>query len=582
MRSIVRIYNDIFKLAPFSAIITILHFIANAAAPAFVTIVFAEIFDAAEKVLNNGSSNNELYFYAILYLAVRFGMDLLNYLFSVTVNTGVFEKGTMHFRIALYEKAAKLPLILYEDAELLNCKQRAEQAVDDEILPMIFYQSLEVMSSAAATLSVAIVLTQYSIWLFPLAFLSVLPFLAARLVRGKEFFHVKSAQAKKTRLLSYLWGLFTTKQSMKEMRVMGFDHYITNKWHETRDEVNEEIWTVEKKEAISLMLCDGFRILGYGASIAIVLLLVAKGDVRLGVLGASITAFLSLQNTMKSFLISFGQMPEMILFAKNYYSFLDRKNEHDGTTVFTGLQKEIVLKNVTFSYPNSNKPALDGINLVIKKGEKVAILGENGSGKTTLAKVLLGLYPVDKGSVLYDGTPAADFTGDSFYKRVTAIAQDYASYSLTLRENVALSDVSRLHNDIDIRAALQNAGVEKIGELDDMMGREFSGLELSSGQWQRLAIARGLFKNSEIILLDEPTSSLDPLIETEILTKFVEVAKDKTALLISHRVGLCKLVDKIIVLKDGKVVEIGTHDSLLDAGRVYAHLYQSQEFWYIA
>ena len=182
---------------------------------------------------------------------------------------------------------------------------------------------------------------------------------------------------------------------------------------------------------------------------------------------------------------------------------------------------------------------------------------------------------------MYDGAEVGDFTRDSFYSAVSAIAQDFVSYNLTLRENIAISDLPRLADDTSVKAALANAGIDKGADLDEAMGREFGGLELSGGEWQKLAIARGLFKNSELIVLDEPTSALDPLVETEILSKFIEAAKDKTALIISHRVGLCKLVDRIIVMKEGEIAECGAHETLLAAEGEYAKLYQSQAKWYV-
>ncbi len=239
------------------------------------------------------------------------------------------------------------------------------------------------------------------------------------------------------------------------------------------------------------------------------------------------------------------------------------------------MAESITLENVSFKYPNSDKYALSFINLAVRKGEKIAILGENGSGKTTLSKVLLGLYPAEQGQILYDGKAITDFTKESFYAGISAIAQDFVSYNLTVRENVAISDIARIDDDPAIQATLSDAGMVE-NNLDAMMGREFGGKELSGGQWQKLAIARGLFKESEIILLDEPTSALDPLIETEILTKFIKAAEGKTALIISHRIGLCKLVDRIVVMKDGRVAETGTHSELIASSGKYAKLYKSQ------
>jgi ABC-type multidrug transport system fused ATPase/permease subunit len=313
--------------------------------------------------------------------------------------------------------------------------------------------------------------------------------------------------------------------------------------------------------------------------VIIVLLLVLNGEVTVGVFGAAIAAFLSLQSSTQGFLQRLGDFPEQLLHAADYYAFLDMPEDVDGTVQYHGLRDEIALRGVSLQYPNSESYALKQLTLSLRRGEKIAILGENGSGKTTLSKVLLGLYPAGSGEVLYDGVAVGDLKKDSLYAKVSAIAQDFVSYSLTLRENIAISDLDRLSNDREIESALSDAGVGGVA-LDDMMGREFGGRELSGGQWQKLAIARGLFKESELIILDEPTSALDPLIETEILSNFIKAAEGKTALIISHRVGLCKLVDRIVVMKDGMISETGTHAELLVADGEYRRLYTAQAVWY--
>jgi ABC-type multidrug transport system fused ATPase/permease subunit len=580
MKSIKRIYASIFKWVPGSALFAVCRRIYDGFVPVMVTLISVALFDSAANVLSGDKDFTSLYLYAGLYLLVYLINDLLGFASSIIVQCWVYEKCTAFFRMELYEKFAKLPLIALENADVLNRKERVDKAVNNEELSSTFQRTQAIIQNAVAVIGVAIVLARYSLWLLPLSLLSVLPYLFARIIRGKEFFHVKQAQAKKTRLQSYLWSLFTTRQTAKEMRVMGFDSYITDKWRDTRDDVNEELWTVQKRDAVSLLWCDGIRIAGYCISIAVVLWLVVRGDVTLGVFGGAITAFLSLQNNTKNFLSDIGRLTEHLSHAADYYNFLDMSEDADGAMVYSGMAESITLDNISFKYPNSENYALKPLNLTIRKGEKIAILGENGSGKTTLSKILLGLYPPENGQVLYDGKPVDDFTKDSFYSGVSAIAQDFVSYNLTMRENVAISDLSRLHDDSDIRTALTDAGVDENIDLDDAMGREFGGKELSGGQWQKLAIARGLFKNSELIVLDEPTSALDPLIETEILTKFIKAAENKTALIISHRVGLCRMVDRIIVMKEGEIAEDGTHDILLAAGGEYTKLYEAQAKWY--
>jgi ABC-type multidrug transport system fused ATPase/permease subunit len=196
---------------------------------------------------------------------------------------------------------------------------------------------------------------------------------------------------------------------------------------------------------------------------------------------------------------------------------------------------------------------------------------------------LLGLLPVSGGAVLYDGENIDALDKPSFYRTVSAVPQNFVRYTLPLRENIAMSDTERLHDDAAIKDAARGAGLDGLLEsagLDAELGNAYGGADISGGQWQKIAIARGLFRPSELIVLDEPTSALDPLIETGILTKFIELAQDKTAVIISHRVGLCRLVDKIAVMKDGGLAEFGTHGELLAKGGEYTRLFTAQEKWY--
>ena len=319
-------------------------------------------------------------------------------------------------------------------------------------------------------------------------------------------------------------------------------------------------------------------------SIIIAILLLLNHKLDFGMLAASLMAFSSFQLAAKYFLISLGRLPECAAFVRDYYDFIDIYEDVRGTEKFDSNFDKINVKNISFSYPNTDYLAISNISLDIKKNESIAIVGNNGSGKTTLVKLLTGLYKTQKGEILYGVQNINNFEPVGFYRNVSIVSQDFVKYEMTLRENIAISDWKHLNDTDKIQELLKQMNLPEFSSkeaLDILLGSEFDGRELSIGQWQKLAIARGMFKNSSMIVLDEPTAALDPIMETTILKMFLQIAKEKTAIIVSHRIGICREVDKIIVMKSGKVVEIGNHNELLAKKGEYYQLYKMQQKWYV-
>jgi len=580
-----RVLGIYFKVIPLTAVVTLVHYAIQGLFPAFTALILARLFDAAESVVKYGDGWRMLLTFGLVYLVAYIANSFLSFLAGVVMETGA-DKNQVNYRYEICKKFATLPLIDFENSELKDKHRRAETCLYQGTMHRVTLSSFQiVIVGLVGIASVSAVLVRYSLWFLPLCLLSVLPYCVARLVRGQQFYETVKAQAKKTRRMQYLWGLFTDRRTNKELRVFGADDYILEKWQAARDETQAEIWEQSRKDALSFVLCDAFRIIGYGACIALALWLTLNGAVSVGVFGACIAAFIALQSQTMDILVNGGALPSLLSFAEDYFEFVDLPDERKGGADYKGLNDKIEVRDVSFQYPNVDDLAVRNLSLTIKKGEKIAILGENGSGKTTFTKLLLGLLPVSDGDVLYDGVRVDSLDMSQFYRTVSAVSQDFVRYTLPLRENIAMSDVSRLLDDAAIMSAIDNAGLgELLAEvgLDAELGNAYGGADVSGGQWQKLAIARGLFRPSELIVLDEPTSALDPLIEAEILSKFIELVKDKTAVIISHRVGLCRLVDKIAVMKSGELVEFGAHGDLLAQNGEYARLFKAQEKWYIA
>lgn len=312
--------------------------------------------------------------------------------------------------------------------------------------------------------------------------------------------------------------------------------------------------------------------------------LAGGGLISLGQFAACVAAFGSMQFMAESVVDLFARQKGMADFVGDYYDFFDYGAEEEEGEPYGGLRDGIELRGVSFRYPQGGRDTLSDVSFHIRKGERVVIVGENGSGKTTLSKVLAGIYRPMGGHVLYDGKDASCYGRDGFYKKFSLVQQNFARYRFTMRENIGIGMVSQIHNDNRLmesaRAADIGEAVKRVGGLDTQLGREFDGAELSGGEWQKVAIARGLNRNADVIILDEPTSALDPLVEYDILTKFVAMTKGKTSVIISHRIGLGRFADRIIVMKGGSVAESGTHGELLAAGGEYARMWHKQAKWY--
>jgi ATP-binding cassette subfamily B protein len=281
---------------------------------------------------------------------------------------------------------------------------------------------------------------------------------------------------------------------------------------------------------------------------------------------------------------------EATLFIRDYSSFLELEPESaqtDGGRPAPRGFRRLVAENVSFTYPESNRPAVDGVSVEIGAGEVIALVGENGSGKTTLAKMLAGLYRPESGRIRWDDVDLAEVDADELRDSIAVIFQDFERYLLPARENVGLGRNERIDDLAAIRAAARRADADSfLGDLpeayDTMLGREFSGgFDLSIGQWQRVALARAFFRDAPFVILDEPTAALDARAESQLFDRMHELLEGRSVVLISHRFSSVRSADRIYVMHDGRVVEHGAHDELMAADGLYAELFTLQARAYL-
>lgn len=517
-----------------------------------------------------------------MILAVFVLTEVANSIFYSCMVRIDFQTG-QQLQIELGEKGTRLSMICYENTETNNMLKRAKDCIEQERFSDLSLSVFNILAEFLKVNGTLLVLAGFHPVLVVISLLSVFPYLIVRLVRGKEFYELKRYQAAGERRRNYLYHLFGDKQAVKELRIFGIEDYIEQKMYAARDNMKQEVWDFKKRDMHSLLICEIFCKSGYLLSIFSTMLLLLHQVLDVGMMAAALAAFTSFQTAAKYFLISLGRIPECAAFVKDYYDFMDMEEAEKGTEKLCSDFDSIKVKQLSFSYPERKTPAVSNLSFTIKRNEVVAIVGNNGSGKTTLVKLLTGLYQAQKGQIYYGRQSLRSLDPEEFYKQISFVSQDFIKYELTVRENIGIGDWKQMENTDKIYMLLRQVGLETFisqASVNQLLGNEFGGRELSVGQWQKLAIARGMMKDSSVIFLDEPTAALDPLMETKVLKMFLKIAREKTAIIVSHRIGICKEVDKIIVMKDGKIAEIGNHEELLAEKGEYYRLYTMQQKWY--
>lgn len=574
---LLRSLKDIYRIAPHTLILQIICMMSQslmAAITIWLTSVFLNL--VYQKDFNSG-----IFCFGII-LSVFILSEAANSIFYSCMVRIDFQTG-QRLQMALGEKGTRLSLICYENTETNNMLKRAKNCIEQERFSDLSLSVFNILAEILKVTGTLLVLAKFHPILAVVSLVSVLPYFMIRLIRGKEFYELKRYQAAGERRRNYLYHLFGDKRAVKELRIFGIENYIEQKMYETRDKINREVWDFKKHDIFGLLFCELFCQSGYLLSIVITIMLLLHKVLDFGILAAALAAVTSFQTAAKYFLISLGRIPECAAFVKDYYDFMDMEEPVQGTEKFYPDFDRIKLQRVCFSYPSQTDQAVSNLSFEIERNEVVVIVGNNGSGKTTLVKLLTGLYKAQQGQIYYGTQDLASLDPEEFYKHVSLVSQDFIKYELSVRENVGIGDGKNMEDTDKICKLLKQVGLKEFTSRDSvnqLLGSEFGGRDLSTGQWQKLAIARGILKESSVIFLDEPTAALDPLMETSILKMFLQIAQGKTAIIVSHRIGICKNVDKIIVMKDGEIAEIGKHQELLDKRGEYYRLYTMQQKWY--
>lgn len=388
-------------------------------------------------------------------------------------------------------------------------------------------------------------------------------------------FQCKIQQANENRRLKEYRSWFLNPRMNKELRATNSDGYILSRWKEIDQKHRYEVARLKKKDAASAFLCQVLRTCVMIGVTLFTVNLGVKGEVSAAVVSGALIAFFSAQNEVTSLFEKMGSLTELFKMNEVLIDFL-RENKADRKYNSIESIEKISLKDVHFSYPNAEGEAIQGINLTIGMSERIAVVGVNGSGKTTLGKLLLGIYEVTKGEININGTNINTIDKKSFWKKVAMVPQVIPRFKCAVKDYLFLE--TKEYNEEAIMNVMDKSGLPLVRELglDKRLGAEFDGVELSGGQWQSLLISAAWIKNADLYVLDEATSAIDPLKESEILSNFLDMTKGRMAMIITHRLSICPWVDRIIYLDKGKIIEEGTHDELMKLRGAYYEMYSSQ------
>ncbi|NNE26086.1 MAG: ABC transporter ATP-binding protein [Saprospiraceae bacterium] len=526
-----------------------------------------------------------------MFIGIEFGLAIVSDLLSRGISlTDVLlgDQYSISSSVKIIKKTSEVNLGQLEDSEFYDKLERARQQTTGRVglMSNVLTQGQDII----VILSLLGGVVAFEPWLIILLVVSIIPTILNEVKFSGTSYSLARSWTQERRELDYLRYAGASDVTAKEVKLFGLANYLA-----TRFKVLSEKYYLLSKDLVMRRTTWGsfFNVVGTGAYYGAYVFIVFR--TVLGIFSLGDMTFLSgsfnrLRSKLQGFFTRFTAITERALYLQDYFEFLDlvfEKSASIGTQSMPArIEEGFTISNLGFKYPKTDKWVIRNVNFKIRAGEKMAFVGENGAGKTTLIKLLLRFYEPTEGEILLDGIPIKHFEKNAYQKFFGVIFQDFVKFDLTIRENIAVGEITEIDNQTRIEDAAEKSLAEQVvAELpkgyDQQLGRRFkSGKDLSGGQWQKIAIARAYMKDAKVLILDEPTSALDARAETEAFKRFTKLTVGKTAVIVSHRFSTVRIADRILVLKDGGVLELGTHDELMNNGKLYSELFNLQAAGY--
>ncbi len=417
-------------------------------------------------------------------------------------------------------------------------------------------------------------------------FLFSLPVMLSQMFKSRLYARLEDKAAPLRRECEHYEECIIGKEKLKETRLLGAYNFFIKRYKNKLETLNDEIINTQVKSIRIELLFKVSALLGHILTLLLLIKYLFDGSISVGNFGAVLAStgmIMSMLEQMICYII--GNAMKRIGTVDNYLKFMNIKEQEEKKINYEKAP-QIELKDVSFSYPGSKLEAISNVSIKFESGEIVAIVGENGAGKSTLTNLISGIYLPNKGGVYFNDQDTKSLDHKSLMKNISSIFQNFQRYKMTLQDNIIISDTSTTVINQCVENSLKEADLNVNSKvfpqgMNTMLSRDFDGVDLSGGYWQRVAIARGFYKQHNMILLDEPTAAIDPIEESKLYMKFIEFSRGKTSFIVTHRLALTKMADKIVVMDKGKVVQIGTHKELISINGKYQELYNSQSKWYV-
>jgi ATP-binding cassette subfamily B protein len=494
------------------------------------------------------------------------------------------DKYTRHISIQVMKHAAELDLMAYEDPVFYDRLERARVQATDRLGMIQSIGRLVQQVITAASLSVSILL--FSPWLLLLLIAGILPaFLGeshfAFLGYAKNF-----RQTPVRRELDYLRVLGGSREAAKELKLFGLKDFLIGRFTRLSDQIYRENVDLARRRLIAGSFLSVIGTAGYYSAYVYVIWRTVTGSLSIGTLTFLTGAIVQASGNIQQIFSSLSSIADQALFLTDLLAFFEMQPTIRSKPHALPAPRPIVrgfeFRNVSFRYPGTSRLVLNSLDLHLRAGERVALIGKNGEGKTTLVKLMTRLYDPVEGQVLLDGVDLREYNLEDLYREIGVIFQDFMRYEMTARENIAVGRIDEINNLPLLKTAADKSMADEVierlpGDYEQMLGRRFeSGVDLSGGEWQKIALARAYLRDAQVLILDEPTAALDARSEFEVFQRFAELTAGKSALFISHRFSTVRMADRIVVLENGRIAEDGNHETLLNLGGRYAEMFEMQ------